>query len=275
MNVLETLRAELAISTARLLATAAVLSDDDVAAPSRLPGWTRGHVLTHVARNADSHVNLMTWARTGVVTPQYPDPAARDAGIEAGAARPAKEQLADLEESAAGLAEAIEAVPAEGWTTLVGGIRSPGHPAWYVLVRRIREIGMHHVDLGAGYACADWPEVFVRRELHDVMVSWPHELSTVSEIVVEEVKEGDKHHQIWRELGSGPVVQGDAWTLLGWLTGRSPGTGLRVMPEGSHGERPTGADAGPLPAPPPWMIRTAPLHLPITPPEEYPSTTPS
>ncbi|MDP9867319.1 MULTISPECIES: maleylpyruvate isomerase family mycothiol-dependent enzyme [Streptosporangium] len=268
MDVVEAFQAELAASTGRLLATAARLSDADVSAPSRLPGWTRGHVLAHVARNADSHVNLMTWARTGVETPQYPDAGARDAGIEAGAARPAKEQLADLEESAARLARAAAAVPAEGWATMVGGAHPPSHPAWYVLVRRLREVEMHHVDLGAGYECADWPEAFVRRELHDAMVSWPHELGTVSEIVVEEVKDGEEHHQVWPGLGTGPVLQGDAWALLGWLTGRSPGAGLRVMPEGTSGNRPAGA--GRPPAPPPWPTTSAPPHLPATPPEEYP-----
>ncbi|MFJ2032491.1 maleylpyruvate isomerase family mycothiol-dependent enzyme [Streptosporangium sp. NPDC087985] len=270
MNVLKALQAELAVSTTRLLATAAGLSDDDVAAPSRLPGWTRGHVLAHIARNADSHVNLVTWARTGVETPQYSSTAVRDAMVEAGAARPVKEQLADLEESAERLAEAIGTVPAERWATMVSGMRPPAHPAWYVLVRRLREVEIHHVDLGAGYGCADWPEVFVRRELHDAMVSWPRELGTVSEIVVEEVKEGDEHLQVWRELGSGPVVQGDAWTLLGWLTGRSAGAGLRVMPEGTRDHRAAGVDAGPLPAPPPWLTMPAPPHLPAVPPEEYP-----
>ena len=64
-------------ATSRLLATAGSL-DADPSAPSLLPGWTRGHVLTHVARNADSLVNLLTWARTGVVTPQpQPAPAQR------------------------------------------------------------------------------------------------------------------------------------------------------------------------------------------------------
>jgi maleylpyruvate isomerase len=270
MDVIETLTTELTGSTARLLATAAGLSDADVSAPSRLTGWSRGHLLTHLSRNADSLVNLATWARTGVRTPQYPDPGTRDAEIEAGAVRPAKEQLADLEESAARLAGALAAMPAEGWPATVGGMRPPGHPAWYVLVRRVREVEMHHVDLRAGYECADWPEAFVRRDLHDAMVCWPHELSTVSEIVVEEVKDGDKHHQVWRELGSGPVLQGDAWALLGWLTGRSSGAGLRVMPEGASGNRPAVADAGPLPAPPPWLTMLAPPHLPATPPEEYP-----
>ena len=70
-------------ATSRLLAS--VRDIQDVGAPSRLPGWTQGHVLTHIARNADGAVNLLTWARTGVVTPQYASWAAREADIEAGA----------------------------------------------------------------------------------------------------------------------------------------------------------------------------------------------
>ncbi|GIH94624.1 maleylpyruvate isomerase family mycothiol-dependent enzyme [Planobispora siamensis] len=267
MDVLRTLQSELAASTDRLLSTVARLSDAAVAEPSRLPGWTRGHVITHIARNADSLVNLVEWARTGIETPQYPSVEVRDAEIAAGAARPAKEQLADLEESAARLAVAFRSLPPEAWSATVSGVRPPPHPAWYLPVRRLRETEIHHVDLDAGYGCSDWPEQFVRRELHDALVCWPRELSTVSEIVVEEVKDGDKHRQIWRDLGSGPVIQGDARTLLGWVTGRTAGGGLRVMREGATGNQPT---AGPLPAAPPWLTASAVPGLPATPPEEYP-----
>ncbi|MFG1700137.1 maleylpyruvate isomerase N-terminal domain-containing protein [Nonomuraea sp. NPDC049309] len=69
MTILPALQAELTAATDRLLATAASLSDADLAAPSLLPGWTRGHVLAHVAQNAGSCLNLLTWARTGVRTP--------------------------------------------------------------------------------------------------------------------------------------------------------------------------------------------------------------
>ena len=48
-----------------------------------LPGWTVGHVLTHVARNADAYTNLLTWARTGVETPAYASPEAREALLRA------------------------------------------------------------------------------------------------------------------------------------------------------------------------------------------------
>jgi maleylpyruvate isomerase len=65
------LSARLAAATQRLQDTVAGLTDQQAREPSLLPGWSRGHVLTHLARNADSLRNLLIWARTGVETPQY------------------------------------------------------------------------------------------------------------------------------------------------------------------------------------------------------------
>ncbi|GAA5067954.1 maleylpyruvate isomerase [Thermocatellispora tengchongensis] len=249
-DVLDALTAELAAATNRLLATVAGLADSDVTAPSRLPGWTRGHVLAHIARNADSHLNLLTWARTGVETPQYPDHEARAAAIEAGARRPAAEQLADLEESAARFAAAVRGMPAYAWRARVRGLGPPEHPAWYVLVRRVREVEVHHVDLDAGYDWTDWPEPFVRRELHDALACWPQAHDTS----IGEIHAGGRR---WTGLGAGPAVHGAPAEVLAWLTGRAPGTGLKVIPEGAV-------------APPPWLTMPAPPRLPATPPKEYP-----
>jgi maleylpyruvate isomerase len=98
-------------ATAPLLATAAGLDDAAVGAASELPGWSRGHVLTHLARNADGATNLLTWARTGVETPQYASLTQRAADIEAGAGRDAAEQLEDLDAACARFAAAVSAMP--------------------------------------------------------------------------------------------------------------------------------------------------------------------
>ncbi|RSN02448.1 maleylpyruvate isomerase [Nonomuraea sp. WAC 01424] len=263
MTVLPAVQAELAAATDRLLATAASLSDADVAAPSLLPGWTRGHVLAHVAGNARSHLNLPTWARTGIETPQYPSPEARSAEIGAAAARPAARHLADLEDSADRLAAAIRDLPYEAWSATVQGLRPPTHPAWYVLIRRLREVGMHHVDLGTGYGPRDWPETFVRRELHDLRLSWPYGHGTVSEVVLT-----GEPGQRWRNLGQGPAVRGAPADMLAWLTGRSDGRGVTLVPAGQSS---TPGDGGALlPEPPPWLTMPAPADLPATPPKDYP-----
>lgn len=77
-----------ATATAPLVPAVAALTDADLVEPSLLPGWTRGHVLAHLSRNADSLVNLLLWARTGIETPQYASQFLREADIEAGAPRP-------------------------------------------------------------------------------------------------------------------------------------------------------------------------------------------
>ncbi|GAA3306714.1 hypothetical protein GCM10020295_63660 [Streptomyces cinereospinus] len=69
-------------ATERLLAAAAELDNADVTEPSRLPGWTRGHVLAHLARNADALVNVLQGR------PMYVSADARDADIERDAPRP-------------------------------------------------------------------------------------------------------------------------------------------------------------------------------------------
>lgn len=47
------LQSRLAEATSRLLGTAAGLTDSQAREPSLLPCWSRGHVLSHLARNAD------------------------------------------------------------------------------------------------------------------------------------------------------------------------------------------------------------------------------
>ncbi len=157
--------AEVDAATARLLATAAELRDDDVRAPSMLPGWTRGHVLTHVARHAEAMLNLLHWARTGEITPAYESQEHRDAGIEAGAGRPAAELQADVSASAGRLLAAVLEMPSDAWANEVRIFDRPPFPAAEVPLRRLVEVELHHVDLGLGYTPASWPASFAGRRL--------------------------------------------------------------------------------------------------------------
>src|SRR5262249_36652575 len=146
--------------------------DGAPAAPSLLPGWSRGHVLTHLARNADGMINLLQWARTGVETPMYASAESRSADIEAGAGRPAADLAADVRESAAALAPAAASMPDDAWTAQVRALNGPPFPALGVLERRLSEVEIHHVDVAAGYSPADWPEYFLREALPRVAESF-------------------------------------------------------------------------------------------------------
>src|SRR3954471_17344691 len=92
-NVFAGIRASHAVLHDRL----AGLDDATARRPSLLPGWTVGHVVTHIARNADSVVRRLAGAVGGRLVPQYPGGLdGRTREIEDGAGRSAAELLADL-----------------------------------------------------------------------------------------------------------------------------------------------------------------------------------
>jgi len=99
----------------RLLRTVATLEDDDVAGPSGLPGWSRGHVLTHLARAADSRTGLLTAARAGKIGRQYPSEESRAQEIEAGARHPAPVILVDLRQALDRLRDVVAGHAAQLW----------------------------------------------------------------------------------------------------------------------------------------------------------------
>jgi len=87
-------------ATQRLLGTARAIAEPDLRQPSLLPGWTRGHVVAHLARGADAMRTLLVGVRSGQDRPAYASAEAREAGIERGAAQTAKDLMADLADSA-------------------------------------------------------------------------------------------------------------------------------------------------------------------------------
>jgi maleylpyruvate isomerase len=211
--------ARIVAATDALLATAARLDDADVRAPSLLPGWSRGHVLTHVARNADGGTRLLTWARTGVPSYEYPSPEARAAEIEAGAGRPAGELVEDVRQSAGRFAGACARMPDEAWERTVQWTTGARHPAARATEARLTEVLVHHVDLGAGFTPRDWPAGFVSDLLASVTASYARR-GDAPDLRLRATDTGEEH-------GDGDIhVTGAATSLLAWLLGRAPGTGL-------------------------------------------------
>lgn len=226
--------AEIAAATARLIDSAHTLSDAEVRAPSGLPGWSRGHVLTHIARNADSLVNLLAWAASGVEHPQYRSAAERDAGIEAGAARPLGEQIADLETSHQRFAAAVDAVPSDHWWNDVRWLSGDPRPALKILDARLREVAIHHVDLAAGYTASDWSSPFALRILVSVLPAF--ESRGIEPVTLLPT---DVDARVDVAGGSRVEVRGPAHALATWVLGRDDGSTLEVV-------------GGALPTPPAW-----------------------
>jgi maleylpyruvate isomerase len=158
-------------ATQRLLDDARILSEADLRAASLLPGWTRAHVLAHIARNADAMRTLLVGARSGQVLSAYASAEAREADIEQGAGLSAADLMADLADSAMALRTVARQLPDEAWQVQVRMLDSASFPAAELLTRRMVEVELHHCDLGAGYSPGDWPAVFAAMDLPEPMRS--------------------------------------------------------------------------------------------------------
>jgi maleylpyruvate isomerase len=225
-------------ASARLVRSVDAFREDDWAAPSLLPGWTRAHVVAHLALNAEA----ITGALRGLVAdegdeprggaaPMYESDEARESDIgELATADPA--EIRDrLLAGTTTLDDAVAAVPDDAWDTRIertpGGrqIRADALPGM-----RLRELEIHHVDLDAGYTSADWSPEFAEHLL-DAMTKRKSPTSF-------EVRPLDSA-RTW-VFGSAdaeypvPVVTGPAADLGRWLTGRPAPDTLHC----SHGELP-------------------------------------
>lgn len=219
--------AALAASDARLLAAVAALPDQDLTAPSALPGWTRAHVIAHLARSADGLRHLLVWARTGVETPMYASREARAADIEAGAAQPAPALRDDLAAALATLADDLAALPLDVRDAGVRLFSGADVVAGQLPRLRLRETEIHHADLLVGYGPDDWPSDFVGTALDALAAA----AVAGREIPVQFLAEPDG--RVWRVAGDGPTLTGPRGQLLAWLVGRGTGPGLAVDPPGS------------------------------------------
>ncbi|MFJ9931179.1 maleylpyruvate isomerase family mycothiol-dependent enzyme [Streptomyces misionensis] len=223
-------------SVGRLPATAAVLSDEEVRAPSPLPGWTRGHVLTHPARSAGSRGRLLASARGGVDLPQYADEAQRAREIEEDAGRPAAVLLDDMDTALRRFLAAAGDHPADAWEVPVRWLGGGLRPVRGVVGSMLREVEVHHTDLATGHGPDRRPALLVGRELETTVRRLRDDPGApLMTLVADE----DRIPRV-TGAGPGPRVTGPAADLPGWLTGRTDGGALAVEPP------------GPLPTPPVW-----------------------
>ncbi|MFF3346913.1 maleylpyruvate isomerase family mycothiol-dependent enzyme [Streptomyces sp. NPDC002779] len=137
--------------------------------PSALPGWTRAHLVAHVAANADALLNLVHWAATGEATPMYASPEERARGIERGRALPAAQLTAWLRDSAHALEKGMAALGEAQWRARVVTAQGRTVPATEVPWLRAREVCVHAVDLAATVTFADLPDDFLTALCDDVV----------------------------------------------------------------------------------------------------------
>jgi maleylpyruvate isomerase len=156
-------------ATQRLLSTARIIEETELRAPSLLPGWTRAHVLAHLARSADAMRNLMIGARDGQDRPAYASAEARATGIELAAKQKPAELAADVAGAAMAFRTLTRQLSDEAWACQLQILGSAPFPAGQLLTRRLVEVELHHCDLGLRYTPADWPAAFASMELTEPM----------------------------------------------------------------------------------------------------------
>ncbi|GGO51462.1 maleylpyruvate isomerase [Streptomyces daqingensis] len=208
-------------ATDRLLAAVAQLDDATAVKPSLLPGWTRGHVLAHLARNADALLNVLA------ARPMYASGDVRDADIERDAHRSAADHYEDLRDTALRLDGAFAAQSEAAWERTVEMRNGVTDLANSLPFRRWIEIELHHVDLGIGYGLDDLPGAFIERELDNMARRFLGHPGVPLTLVLRSEYGGTWYTGAPEGTGSGSlVVAGSPTALVGWLTGRSTGSGL-------------------------------------------------
>jgi maleylpyruvate isomerase len=145
------------------------LDEAAYAGPSQLDGWTRRHLVAHLAANAEAIGRLVSWASTGEEQPMYPSPQQRSADIEAGAKLSGKQLTAWFERSALELATAMAAMPGESWQAMVVTAQGRTVPATETPWMRSREVMVHAIDLAVGPSFADLPGDFLAALREDII----------------------------------------------------------------------------------------------------------
>ena len=207
------------------------LSNADLDADSLLPGWTRRHVMAHLAQNALAVGRLVSWAGTGVETPMYESREARDREIDESALLSTEELRSLFHDTAAALDAAWLALPQPNWSHEVRGGQGRVVPASATLWMRTRELWVHGVDLDAGAGFDALPERMLRHTLGDVVASWSAGgiRFDLTDPTVESL--GDEGAQV--------SLSGTLADLTGWATGRTT--------------RGISSNQPPVPAAPRWL----------------------
>lgn len=139
-------------------ATLAGLDDAAFGEPSRLPGWTRAHVVAHVHFNALALTRLAGWAETGVESLMYDGPDQRSAEIDGGAALPPSRLRELVGVSGVALERSLDRLDDAGWARQVVTARGRAVPAAQIPWLRTREVAVHSVDLAGATDFEDLPD---------------------------------------------------------------------------------------------------------------------
>jgi maleylpyruvate isomerase len=218
------------------------LSDADLDGDSLLPGWTRRHLTAHIGYNARAIARLVEWAATGVETPMYASPEARNHEIEFGATLSPIALRHLFDHSAVHLNVEWRDLPAEAWHHQVKTAQGRTVPAEETVWMRTREVWIHAVDLANGATFTDIPAPVLERLLKDITGAWKVR-GTDTGLLVKVTDQAAAMTFGDTDAATPTLITGPLAAITQWATGR-----------GTDGVEVVGSSVGsPLPAAPKWI----------------------
>jgi maleylpyruvate isomerase len=192
------------------------LTEEDVTAPSALPGWTRGHVLAHIAGISNAMARQLEYASRGETVELYDGgQEGRTKAIGMAAGHTLAQHRADLDSALERALRAFDALDATGWQVPIsyrGGVVLDGGSALW------RELVIHASDLNTGLGPETWSRTFCEQ---------------LFGFLAARVPEGQKF--VLQPLGLPPVtigtgnrstvISGMLTDIAAWLAGREPTLG--------------------------------------------------
>lgn len=194
----------------------AKLDDADITAPSELPGWTRGHVLAHIANVTNALARQLEYAAQDKKIELY------DGGFEGRTKAIALAAGHSLEEHRRAVSEALsralaafDALDDAGWKAPIsyrdGTVFDGGLALW-------RELVIHAGDLGTGRGPETWSRPFCEHLITFLEARVPADYRFVLQPTgLPQRVIGPGHTSV--------VITGMLTDIAAWLAGRTPTLG--------------------------------------------------
>jgi maleylpyruvate isomerase len=210
------------------------LMDEELDRPSRLPDWNRRCVIAHVGYNARALTRLVQWANTGVETPMYASPQARNEEIAYGATLPTRALRHLNDHASVALNVEWRDTPGEAWQHQVKTAQGRTVPLTETVWMRNREVWLHAVDLDNGARFSDIPREVLSRLLADITSAWAARGTDIGLRI--QVTDAPGFGELGASNGqeTSNLIRGDLASVVQWASGR----GGHLLENGSHVDNP-------------------------------------
>jgi maleylpyruvate isomerase len=212
----ETLTEELHKAAGTVTRLLAKLDDSSVAEPSELPGWTKGHVLAHLAGISNAMARQLEYAHRGETVELYDGGMdGRNKAIELAAGHSLAKHTEAVNGAVDAAVAAFDSLGPDDWQARIayrdGIVFDGGLALW-------RELTIHASDLGLGFGPETWSRPFCEHLIGFLAARVPDSYKFVLQPT------GLPQLSIGKG-GTSIAVTGMLTDIAAWLAGREPSLG--------------------------------------------------